>query len=349
MADSKDYHELLISESLIPDIFIVRYMPMLSKDATDLYLWATMNYKGRKFKLKDALSYTIIPEEDINNALKELVANGLLTRSDNDEFEFTDIKKIEIDEYINSKVDGDGVLVLKSDEKKRKKLAESIQKTYYNGYMAYAFYKLIDKCLHEYHFEDAVVYALFEEGKKQRVHFKVPMMYELAQEWYEKGYLTADSLKEYYERQGNNDELVKLMGKLLRRRLNDNDLTRIGKWTELYKADPELVQYAFKCNEYRGNIRTVDVENKLRDWFDAGVTSIDKACIYEKEREEENTARASRARGRTNVRKTGKDAGITVETNKDRKDVKSAPENDPVADNDPILAMFGGENDEDDI
>ena len=345
MADSKDYHELLISESLIPDIFIVRYMPMLSKDATDLYLWLCMSYKGGSFKEEDALSYTVIPKEDINNALKELVANGILSRLDSEDYEFIDLRKIEIDEYVNSKVDEDGVPVLKSDEKKRKLLAESIQKTYYNGYMAFAFYKLIDKCLHEYHFDDAVVYALFEEGKERRVHFKVPMMYELAKEWYEKGYLKADALKEYYEVKGNNDELVKLMGKLMRRRLNDLDLKRIAKWSELYKADSQMVEYAFKCNEYRGNIRTVDVENKLREWFDAGITTIDKAAVYEKERADENKAKASRARGRSNVRRSGKDAGITVKQKEDEEQKSEKPS----LEHDPILEMFGGGNDEDDI
>ena len=65
------YSELLISDTLVPDIFIVRYLPALSKDAVALYLWTRMTYKGGSFTLKEAFDFGLIPEEDIKTALYE--------------------------------------------------------------------------------------------------------------------------------------------------------------------------------------------------------------------------------------------------------------------------------------
>ncbi|MBR1796695.1 MAG: hypothetical protein IJ757_01580 [Clostridiales bacterium] len=345
MAEAELYSELLISDTLIPDIFIARYMPQLGKDAVSLYLWTRMAYKGGSFTLKDALAYSAIPEADINTALAELVTCGILVRSSKDRFDPVDLKKLEVDEYLQAKTDHDGVPVMKSEEKERNVLATSIQKTFYQGHMAYTFYRLIDKCLYEYHFDNQVVYALFEEGKELRVHYIVPKMYELAKKWYEKGYVTTAALTDYYELRGRRTDIAKVTGRLLRKHLTELDYERFNRWAEVYGADAELVEYAIRVNEWRDSIRTVDVENKLKEWFDAGGMTIDKAAVYEAERHKENKVKASRGKGRTNVRRSGKEAGITVG---ETKSAEPSEEESSVPIHDSILDMFSGDDDEDD-
>lgn len=346
MASKEKYSELLISDTLVPDIFTVRYMPMLGKDALSIYLWTLMTYKGGNFTLKDVLAYGVIPEEDTKTALAELVTAGVLVNSEGTKFSFVDLKKIEVDEYVKSGTDEDGMPVMRSDEKRRNLLATSIQKTFYGGRMAYAFYKLIDKCLYEYKFEDQVVYALFEEGKDTRIQFSVPKMYELAQKWNDMGYTTLSSLKNYYETRQKRNGIVKLVGKLLRKRLNDMDYERIYRMIDVYKADEALVEYAIKSLEWKENIRIIDVENKIKEWYDAGVMTIDKAVVYEEERRKENKTKASRRRGRSNVRKSGKEAGITVSEPEGSKAEEAADEDEPFHDS--ILDMFAGDDDEND-
>lgn len=346
MASKEKYSELLISDTLVPDIFIARYMPMLGKDAINIYLWTRMAFMGEPFALKDAISYSIIPEEDIKTALAELVAAGVLVRSDKDKFEPVDLKRLEVDEYIKSNTAEDGTPVMRSDEKRRNLLAESINKTFYAGTMTYHFYKLIDTCLYEYHFDDQVVYALFEEGKDTRVHLIIPKMQELAARWNEKGYSTVEALKTYYDVRDKRKGVTALVGKMLRKRLNEMDYERIYRWIEVYGADEEIVEYAIRSCEWKKEIRTVDVENKLKEWFDAGVMKIDKATAYEAERHKENKAKASRGRGRTNVRKTGEEAGIAVESSASKKPEEEKPADEPMHDS--ILDMFAEDDDEDD-
>lgn len=323
---------------------------MLGKDAVSIYLWSRMAFKGETFDLKDISGYGVIPEEDMKTALAELVAAGVLVRSDKTKFEYVDLKKIEIDDYIQIMTTEDGTPVMRSDEKRRNLLAQSINKTFYAGSMSYTFYKLVDKCLYEYHFDDQVVYALFEEGKDTRVHLIMDKMYELASRWNAKGYSTVESLKSYYETRDRRNGISTCVAKMLRKRLNEMDYERITRWVEVYGANEQIVEYAIRSLEWKGTIRTLDIENKLKEWFDAGVMSIDKAMVYENERHVENKSKASRKRATTNVRRTGKEAGILIEQNPEpgaaSKEDSKATRNEPMHDS--ILDMFAENDDEDD-
>ena len=344
---ASDHLEILISDTLIPDIFIARYMPMLGKDAVNLYLWLTMTYKGSSFTLKDAVSYGAIPEEAVNQALAELVSAGVFIREDKDRFSSVDLKKVEIDEYVKSRTDASGVPVMRSDEKKRNLLATSIQQTFYQGAMPYAFYRLIDTCLYDYHFEDNVVYALFEEGKELRMQYIVAKMEDLARRWFEKGFTTADALKEYYDKRNKRSSIAKMTGRLLRRHLTEMDYERFNKWVDVYGADEQIVEYAIRVNEWRSSIKTLDIEQKLKEWYEAGVFTIDKATVYEAERAKENKSKVSRTKGRTNVRKSGKEAGITADKTSEANNSDEDQKDDaPIHDS--ILDMFSGGSDEDD-
>ncbi|MCQ2516008.1 MAG: DnaD domain protein [Saccharofermentans sp.] len=335
------YNELLLSDTLVPDIFMVQYMPALKKDSISLYLWSLMTFKKGSFSFSEVRSYSVISEDDIKDALADLVANGLLVRESDFKFTFIDLKQIEVEDYIKHGTDSDGIPLMKSEEKSRNLLANSIQKTYYLGYMSFPYYRLIDKCLFDYKFENEVVYSLFEEGRDLKIHFNVQKMYNLASRWYEKGYITKDSLNDYFNYKNRRTACIKLLGKLTHRRLNELDYERIDRMTSEYGADAELIEYAFTALEYRGEIKIYMVEDKIKEWYVAGITTIDKAKIYEEERHQENKAKATKKRGRTNTRRTGKEAGITVDvvsnTSEDAKVNDSEPEV-----KDSILDMFSG-------
>ena len=188
-----------------------------------------MTMQGGAFTNADAVSYGGMPEEDVKTALAELVAAGVLIRKEDGVFEPVDLIRAEVDEYIGNRTDENGVPELRSDEKKRNLLATSIQKTYYQGYMAYPFYRLIDTCLYDYHFEDDVVYALFEEGKELRCQYVVTKMCDLAKKWYEKGFTTTDALKGYYELRDRRKNITAMVGKMLRKWMH-SDVRLADDW-----------------------------------------------------------------------------------------------------------------------
>ena len=345
MKTGSETHELLLSDTSVPDLFIVQYMQDLSKDATALYLWLLMN-GNKAFTEKDAKRFGLIPEPDIGKALGELVSSSLILRKEDGSFLFEDLKKREVDSYIKAAREGDlsDGTALSADEKARNVLAGSINKTFYQGNMPYLFYRLVDKCLYEYKFDSPVVYSLFEEGRDKRIHLSVTGMYSLAQAWYDKGYNDPERLSSYLSRKNDVEGMISLMGKLTRRRMNGIDIERIEHWVNDYGSTKELVEYAFKVNEYRGNITMKHVDDKLKEWYAADISDIDKAMVYENERKTENQTKIRKKLAKDNVWKTGSEAGIEVSRKED--DAKASKKEDP-EDRDEILDMFGNGDEND--
>lgn len=344
----KDFKDrLLLSDTGIPDIFVAKYAQSLSRDALLLYLWLMMRFgSGSSFTEKDVKDLNIFPVSDTDKVLADLVTAGLIGRSDK-KFVITDLKTVEVEEYTKDVLsrgyinDDKGI---GSDDKTIEMLANSINSTFYQGYMPYVFYRLLDKCLYEYKFEGQVVYKLFEYGKDSRIDRDYIAMEKVASDWFKKGYTTCDRLDSFLERSGRANKLKKVLASLMHRRMNENDIEHINKWVMAYDTDEEMLRYAFKVNDYKGDIKTVDVENTLSAWFEAGVTGIESAVVYEEERHKENKSKYSRKKGRAGSSwKTGAEAGIFADSKEDKAaDVEA--EEDPIPDD--ILDMFGvGGND----
>ena len=343
---SEDYSRLLINDSLLPDIFLVRYAQELSRNALLVYLWINMTGNKNSFDADTVKQFKIIPDEEIDKTLAELMASGLINRKDKTYF-FDDIKAREVEEYVQAqKARGtDPDSVLSSDEKERTTLAESISKTFYQGELPYIFYRLIDKCLYEYKFDSIVCYKLFEEGYDQSIHRSNIQMENRAREWYEKGYTDIKSLEKHLEVSARYKKLVKLTGSLMRKRLNGLDLDRVKSWAEDLDATEELVTLAFKENEFRSNLTLKNVGDTLTKWHDQGVKTAEDAARFCEEEHKENKRKATRRKANTGSSwRTGEEAGIGAGKT-DEPGKKKAPEDASSGDDDDIpddiLNMFG--------
>jgi len=112
-----------------------------------------------------------------------------------------------------------------------------------------------------------------------------------------------------------------------------------------YDTDEDMLTYAFRANEYKGEIRTTDIEATLSSWYEAGVRDVESASSYEEERHKENKSKFDRKKGRAGTSwKTGAEAGITEEgvpqKGDDESEEPAAGGNDHIIDD--ILDMFGG-------
>ena len=92
-----DNSGLIISDSILPDIFTVKYCQDLGRDAIVLYLWLNMTDPGKGYSQDEMRAYRLMPEPDCDRAAAELVSHGLLTRRD-DRFFLEDIKALEVEE-----------------------------------------------------------------------------------------------------------------------------------------------------------------------------------------------------------------------------------------------------------
>ena len=308
MSNSADSPKILISDTAVPDIFMVGYMQDLSKEAICMYLRLLAEGSDRDFGKDMLVSISGFSTEVTDCSITELVKADLLCTKNNKTFFIVDIKQREVDEYCRyvaaKGIDGNG-LELKADDGQRNSLASSINKSHYAGKMSYVFYRLVDTCLYEYEFEPMVVYGLFNEGERRKILMSPRLMKDLAYQWKTDGITTQAKLNEILERDRHVEELVKLMGKLSRRRLNGVDIERITRWVDTFDISIEMADYAFRCNEFRGNITLKDVEEKLIQWLEADIKNYDQAVIFEKENEKINKSKATRRKGKTNVYRTG--------------------------------------------
>ena len=97
-----DFSRLLINDSLLPDIFLVRYAQELSKNALLVYLWLNITGKKESFDEADIKRFKIVPDDEIDKILAELMAASLINRKDKT-YSFDDIKAREIGELIVEK------------------------------------------------------------------------------------------------------------------------------------------------------------------------------------------------------------------------------------------------------
>ncbi len=344
-------HKLIVSQTALPDIFVIRYAGGLSASALYAYLWINSFYHDKNFDLKNIYDSAILSKKDTDEALAELVKNDLLIRNGNS-FHQTDIVYREVEDFYKiEQAYKQYAADLPEDSQQRNMLAESIQNTFFQGKMAYIFASLIDKCLYEYNFEQTVVYSMFQEGLEQGIVKNANAMKALAKKWYEKGITNDKALAEYKQTGREIKHCIEVMGKLTRRRMNELDIQRIEKWIIDLNCSCELIEFAYRSNEYRGNIQMRNVEDTLLKWTSAGITDVAGARKYEEENHKENKRKSERRKAKFSGSVTGAEAGITADdaikpkSTTEEEDKPAFGKNDPDDAMDDILDLFGGEDD----
>lgn len=163
----------------------------------------------------------------------------------------------------------------------RDMLVRKINNEFYNNKMPYMLFRFIDKCLYEYDLDEDMIYSLFIEAKKGRILYSVPKIESIVLDWIKNEATDSIGFDAYTNKKATYETIVKLMGKLSRRRLNGIDLERIECWVNELDVTPELAELAFRKNEFRGIILMKHVEDRIREWREAGVVTLEDAKNYE--------------------------------------------------------------------
>lgn len=346
-----DNNCLLLSDTLVPDLFIYNYMMKLSKEAISIYLLIVSGSKN-ELSQDDILELSCFDKDRTMTAISELIATSLLTKNKDGRFILVDIKKNEVNAYCTDVINRGGVdlegLKLSPLKKERDELAEGINKNCYAGNMGYVFYKLIDKCLNEYGFDTLVIYTLFNMATEKCIQYDAKEVEKMAKQWYDDGIRSSENLDKELERIQKVNDLIKVVGKITRKRVNEYDIERISKWVSL-AIDQNLIEYAFRCNSYRDSLRTKDVDDTLSIWLEMGIKNVDDATKFESEKQKENKRKYTKRKNSDSNFKTGKDVGLTItqpETTAQEKSESSSTTSGDDSAIDDILNLFGDFSDE---
>ena len=156
-------HKSLYSDTLLPDMFITEYMPLMDGDCLKVYIYCLFLSKHNKRASADELSKVLcISADRLKAALACLEGLGILARN-NDTIELADLKEKEIRKLYRLKTTSSPEEAIANSEKNRKRneILTAINNTFFQGLMSPSWYTDIDNWFERYKFDEDVMLALF--------------------------------------------------------------------------------------------------------------------------------------------------------------------------------------------
>lgn len=289
---TNDSKKLLLSDTIVPDLFISEYMSGLSGTAIQAYLYLLMTTgHGKSIGEREIAARFSISTDDAKGAIAELSLSGLIERGDKGKLFLTDIKGAEVDSYI-SRIGKEQVKeadTISPLDKAREELARSIEKTFFHGSMAYKWYREIDILLFEYAFDPDVVYMLFQSLYDSKQLTTLTQMKEKALLWHSRGIRDTKELSVFLLHEAEVMKILLKIGKRLRRKMTEFDEEYVRLWVEKLKYPYEVIEFAVrKMCEYSSTPNLKHADDHLMAWFAAGVQTLTEAEAFEEESAKKN-------------------------------------------------------------
>ena len=286
MEINKD-EQWIFTDLSLPSIFFEAYLPVLSGDATRVYLYAYWLHSRTLQISEQTLTERLgLTEDELRTALVELVSDGLLQRgTEAGQFNLTDLKRIELNRLIAKKDAHERAevgSVKREEDKAKDELMNAINQSYFSGTMSPAWYRLFEKCLSDYHFTPPVVYSLVEQTRRLAKMSGPGYAQAIAETWNKAGIRTDADLNRYQESYQELRELSNQVGSYLRIRVTKEHETYLKRWSEDYGYNWTIIQHALS------NVVAIDrpnfnyFEKILQTWHEQGLTTLEAIVAHEK-------------------------------------------------------------------
>ena len=260
-----------LSDTSIPDLFILNYMNSLQELDIKLYLYILFLFKNSlEVDVATLAKHFSVTETEILNSLDVLQAEELLNKTSQG-FIIVDIKEIEVNKSYIPKMEPKVNRVQSELERKRMAAASAINESFFQGIMSLGWYTDIGTLFKNYSFSEEVMIALFHYCMERKA-LNRKYVYAVAENWYKGGVKTFEQLEEYLE---NYDNIQKIKQKIVKSlRLNRN-LTKyeeqyIDTWIKDYKYDFDIIEEALKRTVSKPNPSLKYVDGILSNWHKKG-------------------------------------------------------------------------------
>ena len=157
--------KLLLSDTMVPDLFILEYLPTLSGIAVKIYLFLLLTLRTSRILTEQDLARRLGQEaEAVRTALLELASADLLHYND-EKIELIDIKAAEIERLYRPRTAAPPHETERAQKRfdQREKLMGDIARTFFQGMMSPSWYGEIDSWFDRYGFELEESIRLFQE------------------------------------------------------------------------------------------------------------------------------------------------------------------------------------------
>ena len=284
--------KLLLSDTLVPDIFIMEYLPGLSGLAVKIYLYLLLSAHSVRSITEQDLSRRLGQDSDtIHAALVELAAVELIALKERS-LEIVDVKAAEIERAYRPKTESSPQEMVKAQEKfgVREKLMADIAKTFFQGLMSPSWYGEIDSWFDRYHFEPEVIYALFQECARRNKLDSKAYIAKVAENWASRGIVTFNDLNTYFMAYDKVNKASKKVGRKLRRTMTEYDEEMVARWIEQYHYDFDIIEIALRKSTRVTNPNLEFIDRVIREWFEHQLLDAEAIKAYETEKAARMTA-----------------------------------------------------------
>lgn len=284
---------LLFSETIIPDIFFSEYLSELPGDYLKIYLYIIFLSKyGKDIKLNDLSKKLNIPLKAINDGLKFLEENKLVTKKTNG-YIITDLQEFTLHNlYTPNLTMSKEKLEQTSKNKSRAKAIEHINNMYFQGIMGPSWYNDIDLWFRKFGFDEQVMIALFDYCYKRSALHK-NYVQTVAEAWSSNNVKTWNDLDKYSEKQENLSKFKKTIAKKLGKYngLTQYEEAYIENWVLNFGYNMDIIEIALKRTTYKQNPTFEYINNTITDWHDRNLKTPEEvnAFLEQRKKQDKNT------------------------------------------------------------
>lgn len=278
--------KLLLSDTLVPDIFITELMPSLSGLAVKVYIYLLMTARNNRQTTEADLARRLGTDPDtIKAANLELAQAGLLVIHDRS-LELIDIKASEIERTYRPRTS----MPPSENEQDlnrftlREKLLKDIAKTFFQGLMAPSWYAEIESWFDRYQFEPEVIYALFQECSRRNKLSSKAYINRVAENWAARKIVTYQDLNNYFLAYDKVNKAVNKVGKKLRKTMTEYDEEIVSRWIEQYNYDFDVIEIALRKTVKLANPNLEFIDKIIQEWFSNQLRTIEQVKTYEEEK-----------------------------------------------------------------
>ena len=269
----EDMKGVLLSDTLVPDLFLSDNLPSLPSDAVKLYLYCAFLAKYKKTLDTEELASRLEMEADVVNAcFVRLEQDGLLFRTRTG-FSLIDLKEQEINRMYRKRTASlpEEALANSAANIRRNQSIDGISRMFFQGLMSPSWYTAIDHWFNDFKFDDDVMVALVKychDLKKLHLNY----VRTVAESWYQDGVRTNWDLERHMEERDRLLAAKKKIARFLGRNyaLTEPEERYVKVWLNEYHFGLDLIELAVGKTTSRPNANFDYLNGILKRWFEEG-------------------------------------------------------------------------------
>ena len=281
--------QLLFSETAIPDIFFSEHLSQIPGDYLKIYLYMIFLCKYCKdVKLNDLSKKLNIPLKTINDGLKFLEENGLITKKTTG-FIIVDLQELNLHNlYTPNLTMSKEKVEQTSKNKSRAKAIEHINNMYFQGIMGPSWYNDIDLWFKKYNFDEQVMIALFDYCYNRSAMHR-NYVQTVAEAWAANKIKTWNDLDNYYAEQENLNKFKKTIAKKLGKHngLTQYEEAYIENWVLNFGYDMNIIEIALKRTTLKQNPTFEYINSIITDWHDRNFKTASEINAFIEQRKKQ--------------------------------------------------------------